>query len=181
MTSKIKVNLINDSGDNNLITSDGSGNLTTQKILYPAFYATSGTTDQSVNDNTTTKINLGTEVFDTDSAYDTSNSKFTVPTSKGGKYLINWSIDFLDTTENTIAVTGYLYKNGSVIHTEGFNANAPANAQFRRYKVDGTLILELSASDYLEIYAYANTDTGNAVTAKYDEKATYMQGYRVGS
>lgn len=28
MTSKLKVNLINDSGDNNIITSDGSGNVT---------------------------------------------------------------------------------------------------------------------------------------------------------
>ena len=28
MTSKLKVNLINDSGDNNLITSDGSGSVT---------------------------------------------------------------------------------------------------------------------------------------------------------
>mgnify|MGYP005713912363 CR=1 FL=1 len=28
MTSKLKVNLINDAGDNNLITSDGSGSVT---------------------------------------------------------------------------------------------------------------------------------------------------------
>ena len=46
MTSKLKVNVISDSGDNNFITSDGSGNLTTQKILYPAFEAKL-TSDQS--------------------------------------------------------------------------------------------------------------------------------------
>jgi hypothetical protein len=39
MTSKLKVNILADGGDNNIITSDGSGNLTTQKILYPAFEA----------------------------------------------------------------------------------------------------------------------------------------------
>jgi len=32
MTSKLKVNLINDSGDNNIITSDGSGVLTASKF-----------------------------------------------------------------------------------------------------------------------------------------------------
>ena len=32
MTSKLKVNLINDSGDNNLITSDGSGVITSSKF-----------------------------------------------------------------------------------------------------------------------------------------------------
>tara|TARA_Y100001938_G_scaffold141469_1_gene211280 strand:+ start:402 stop:923 length:522 start_codon:yes stop_codon:yes gene_type:complete len=34
MTSKLKVNLINDSGDNNLITSDGSGKITASKFSY---------------------------------------------------------------------------------------------------------------------------------------------------
>ena len=32
MTSKLKVNLINDSGDNNIITSDGSGVITSSKF-----------------------------------------------------------------------------------------------------------------------------------------------------
>ena len=34
MTSKLKVNLINDSGDNNVITSDGSGKITASKFSY---------------------------------------------------------------------------------------------------------------------------------------------------
>ena len=32
MTSKLKVNLINDGGDNNIITSDGSGVITSSKF-----------------------------------------------------------------------------------------------------------------------------------------------------
>ena len=39
MSSILKVNTIQDGGGNAIITSDGSGNLTTQQILYPAFEA----------------------------------------------------------------------------------------------------------------------------------------------
>ena len=145
----------------------------------PAFSANNSSTDQTVSDETTTKINLGTEVFDTDSAFDTSNSRFTVPTGKGGKYLINWSIDFLGTSNDMYSISGYVYKNGSVIHTEGFNANSNSNAQFRRYKVDGSVVLVLSAGDYLELYTYVNTNGGGTVTAKSDEKATFFEGQRL--
>ena len=37
MASIIKANQLQDFGGNSIITSDGAGNLTTQKINYPAF------------------------------------------------------------------------------------------------------------------------------------------------
>ena len=49
----------------------------------PAFLATMS--GQSVSDNTYTKLEFGTEVVDTDSAYDHStNYRFTVPSGEGG-------------------------------------------------------------------------------------------------
>ena len=179
--STILVNNIKDTGNNTLLTSDGSGNISSGGALTntPAFSANNGSTDQTVSDETSTKINLGTEVFDTDSAFDTSNSKFTVPTGKGGKYLISWSIDFLGTSNDMFSVNGYVFKNGASVHTEGFNANSSTNAQYRRYKVDGTIVLELSAGDYLELYTYVNTNGGGSVTAKSNEQATFFQGYKL--
>ena len=44
---------------------------------------------QSFAGDTNIKINFDTELWDTDSAYDTSNGKFTVPSGEGGKYFIN--------------------------------------------------------------------------------------------
>ena len=41
MTSKLKVNLINDSGDNNIITSDGSGVITSSKFKIGQIISTS--------------------------------------------------------------------------------------------------------------------------------------------
>ena len=39
MSSILKVNTLQDAGGNAILTSDGSGNLTTQNILTPAFHA----------------------------------------------------------------------------------------------------------------------------------------------
>ena len=39
MASIIKANQLQDFGGNSILTSDGAGNLTTQKINYPAFEA----------------------------------------------------------------------------------------------------------------------------------------------
>ncbi len=85
MTSKLKVNIIADSGDNALITSDGSGNITSQSVATntPNFYVRlSGNFD--LTNDTWTKIPWDTEQFDTDNAF--ASNKFTVPSGKGGKY-----------------------------------------------------------------------------------------------
>jgi hypothetical protein len=51
MTSKLKVNLINDGGDNNLITSDGSGVVTSSKFkIVQIVNATVGQTDMANTD-----------------------------------------------------------------------------------------------------------------------------------
>jgi hypothetical protein len=54
MSSILKVDQLQDSGGNAIITSDGSGNITTQKLLYPAFEATR-TADQTLTNATITK------------------------------------------------------------------------------------------------------------------------------
>ena len=88
MAGILKVDQYQDFNGNNIMTSDGSGNLTINNTALkntPAFRAYVGS-NQTVSDATDTKIALNTEVFDTDSAYDTSNYRFTVPTGEGGKY-----------------------------------------------------------------------------------------------
>ena len=47
MTSKLKVNLINDSGDNNIITSNGSGVITSSKFKIGQVVGTTITGTQS--------------------------------------------------------------------------------------------------------------------------------------
>tara|TARA_R100000654_G_scaffold21510_1_gene43374 strand:- start:45 stop:554 length:510 start_codon:yes stop_codon:yes gene_type:complete len=73
MTSKLKVNLINDSGDNNIITSDGSGVITSSKFKI----------GQVIQGTTTS------ELTSTSSSYaDTGLTASITPTSTSSKVLI---------------------------------------------------------------------------------------------
>ena len=145
MTSKLKVNLINDSGDNNIITSDGSGNLTTQKTLYPAFAAKMSGTQQLAND-TSTKIAYDTEVYDTDSAYDhSSNYRFTPQTS--GKYVLHGFCQN-NTSTNITYIQLAIFKNGSVVETSTIDSG---DADYDTAQI--TRVVEANGStDYFELY-----------------------------
>ncbi len=54
----------------------------------PAFFVKVGS-NQSVSDDTYTTVAFDTEVYDTDSAFNTSTYKFTVPSGKAGKYIFH--------------------------------------------------------------------------------------------
>ena len=71
MTSKLKVNLINDSGDNNIITSDGSGVITSSKFkigqivqtVYSTKYASSSTSYVDVTSVSITPTSTSSKVL----------------------------------------------------------------------------------------------------------------------
>ena len=74
-----------------ITTSSGSGTITIPSgvnvtgHMYPAFEAHI-TTEQNPSGGTDTKINFDNEIFDTNSAYDISNKRCTVPSGGDGKY-----------------------------------------------------------------------------------------------
>jgi len=166
MTSKLKVNILADGGDNAIMTSDGSGSLTLNNAALkntPSFVAHADV-NQSLSNATMTKLTVTSEDFDTDSAF--ADSKFTVPSGKAGKY-------FFVGKARLSNVTGYvtldLYKNGSL-----------AGIQFRSQSYGTsyesaiiTAILDLSASDYIELYGMQVTGGTANLTGK------LLQGYRL--
>ena len=86
MAGIIKVNQYQDFNGNTLFTSDGSGNLTTQNFMKPAFHAYMSS-NQDLSNNTATKLQVDTEDFDTDNMYDSStNYRFTPIVA--GKYYV---------------------------------------------------------------------------------------------
>jgi hypothetical protein len=86
MTSKIKVNILADGGDNAILTSNGSGTVTINNAALKntpnCLVYLSGS--QTISDDTITKITFDTEVYDSDSAF--ASNKFTVPSGAAGKY-----------------------------------------------------------------------------------------------
>jgi len=169
MASIIKANQLQDFGGNSIITSDGAGNLTTQKTNYPAFRVTEG--NQSLSNDISTKLQFNTIDYDTDSAFDTTNYRFIVPSGKSGKYYFESyiSIPGIDSGEfgqNWIKLNDTTNINIIREHMSGSN-------QFYRQITSTTL--NLNVGDFVEAYAYQNS--GGSQTAA----TIYFSGYRIGS
>jgi hypothetical protein len=88
MTSKLKVNLINDAGDNNLITSDGSGSVTLG-AAFPAVGKIGQVQSASLSEdiNTTSTSFVATNI--TDSITPTSTSSKILILINGGRSSYN--------------------------------------------------------------------------------------------
>ena len=136
----------------------------------PAFQANAGSTDQSIAHNTWTKLTLGTEDFDSDSAF--ASSKFTVPAGEGGKYMFGYgtALNNLDDGEKLQII---LYKNGSNDNSTQNRVIASTDNQL--YLVQATQVLVLSASDYIELYM-AHEEGGSQDT---NSSHVFLYGYKL--
>ena len=149
MAGILKVDKYQDFNGNDIMTSDGSGNITINNAalkMTPAFRARlSADFVHNVN-NTFLKVPFATEDYDTNSAYDsTTNYRFTVPSGQAGKYFINSSLRATYNCALNIAI----YKNGSLTYVAdaGTNGSATVSPQI-------TTTMNLSVNDYIEIYAF---------------------------
>jgi hypothetical protein len=149
-------------GDNTFASAGGTNT--------PAFVSYVGS-DQSLSNDTNTKVNYTTEHFDTDSAYDTSNKKFTVPSGQAGKYFI--SAGFNGNTDTTTKLFIRLYVNGS--HT--FSSMNMQNIKYRDNDsfIQVNRILDLSVGDYVEIYAKQISGS----TSTLQSIGSWFQGYKL--
>ena len=146
----------------------------------PAFegYSTNG---QAPARATETKVELDGESFDTDSAFDTSNYRFTVPSGKGGKYYVYGNIA-VDAQDDNDVVHAYIRikKNGDTDLLDSyynFSGNYPRDVAIL---VHGTVTL--AAGDYIELYGYLNDADGSGRDfkgASGARLATLMGGYKL--
>jgi len=92
--------------------ANGTITLNSSMKATPAFQAYSSD-GQTPSDASWTKVELDAVLFDTDSAFNTSTYRFTVPSGMGGKYFLNGSIA-IDSQENSgINYSSVkFYKNG---------------------------------------------------------------------
>ena len=109
---------------------------------------------QSISNNTFTIITFDQEDFDTNSFHDnsTNNSRITIPTGKGGYYLISGLIGFASNTTGARGVT--LLKNGTdvnYLYLQGAGASGqPLLAPI-------SYIAAASAGDYFQLSAYQSS------------------------
>ena len=171
-----------DGNSSQFLQTNGSGVLTWADAggaNTPAFsaYSNSG---QTLADNTDTKVDFDTEDFDTDSAYDVSNKRFTVPSNKAGKYFFYARIRFQKASisqymiafrvNNTEVAKKYIYSGNQT------TANFP-EVQYFSYEISA--VHTLAVGDYVEVFAKADHTGSDTTPLNSGTVHTEFSGYKL--
>jgi hypothetical protein len=156
------------------LKTDGAGNLSFSSVVAgvntPYFYAYKSTS-QVIPTTVITKIDFGTEDFDTNSNF--ASSRFTPTTA--GKYYIETGLTFQGGTDLLIDARIYIYKNGTQYTLSYWaNQNNYGNYNSRTW----SSIIDLNgSSDYVEIYANSTNASGNTTMAS--GRDCWFQGFKL--
>ena len=160
MASILKVDSLQDTGGNTIISSNGTGTFTNNLAIDNApAWMVNLSSSQNVSSATETVINFDTEVLDSASAYNTSNGRFTVPSGQAGKYYV-----YAQLMRNNFFNSRYLVKirvnDTAKLEAEDRNTDT-GGTTFQTVQVGG--ILDLSVGDYVNVALYQ--DSGSSAGA----------------
>jgi hypothetical protein len=161
-----------------ITNSAGSGNITigsgvTVNVNRPSFFAYLNAT-QSIADSTDTTVQMAAELWDTDSAFDTSTYKFTVPTGQAGKYWFYGAVQ-LQALTNEDEARAMIYKNTSTRLT----ASRYFQGQNGTINYQCGVAADLSVGDTVEFKT--RQVSGGAKNAEGTSDVSYFLGYRIGA
>ena len=143
----------------------------------PAFAAKmSGS--QNISHNTSTKITVNTEIFDTDNAYDnSSNYRFTPQTA--GKYYCTFNINSNANGQGNFRIANaQIYFNGSLAYISGYD-KATGYENNGRESLSAIITFN-GSSDYIEPYFYGYTqDSGNIEIGGSNTYDCQFSAYRI--
>lgn len=113
----------------------------------------SSAANQVIPNTTWTVFAFNAETFDTGGLHDnvTNNSRITIPAGGGGLYLVGYTIAF-----NTNA-TGFRASQIKKNNVTAYFGNSLAAANGNTTGLVGSVLLSLSAGDYLELFSYQNS------------------------
>ena len=152
-------------------TQTGVGGTNTPNFLV----AKSG--NQTISSATVTKVSFGTEQYDGDNVF--ASDKFTVPSGQGGKYHLFGNVQLQSDGTNKISdCTVYFYKNGSEITSQPTRISKVFDVNdVTRQMLPFSVAINLSASDFIEIYTAATHSTGGSIFVR--EEGTYFGAYKI--
>ncbi len=157
-----------------LQNSTTAGTLEMGSPFRPAFSAYTSS-NYDIPATTLTKALYQSEHFDSDNAYDTSTSTFTVPANMGGAYQINAAVSVDDINDGSyVSIT--LYIDGADA-TPGFRrafSYVPANDKIATIRFSN--VIKLNAGQTVNIYVYHNS-TGTQSSEDYTQ---YFSMFRLG-
>ena len=160
---KLAGSIANSKLANSSITLNGSavslgGSATVNNT--PAFSAQMGfNQEQSVSDGVVTKAEVDTEYFDTNSAFDTSNYRFTIPSGEQGNYLFSWGLYCYaaNTSSNIQYCNATIRKNGSDYIASGYDFR---DNEIRSVHFGQSAAFNVAAGDYFELWGQIKVNSG---------------------
>lgn len=155
-----------------VLTTDGNGNLTWTDNT-PIWLAKLSSNYGHGATNSWVTAQLATEIIDTDNAFNTSNYTFTVPSGKGGKYVLYYNQEVQDNPDDGENIQGRINKNGSAINLSYTISFSPGSN--KTTNVGKSWVETLSAGDTLTMSLYHHE--GGTVT--YSAGQTYFGGYKL--
>ena len=160
------------------LNSAGTNTLTGISMT-PAFHAYLSADQTSISGNSNTKVQINTEVLDTDSAYDNStNYRFTPQSS--GKYFVYANLVAEFDTDKLFIIQSKIFKNGSVVATG--NADFANDSITKISQYTSTIVDMNGSSDYLEFYGLIDRYSGGTSTGIFhgaSDQETYFGAYRI--
>tara|TARA_R110000796_G_scaffold249000_1_gene376357 strand:+ start:430 stop:936 length:507 start_codon:yes stop_codon:yes gene_type:complete len=125
----------------------------------PCFFASSSA-DQTINNNTTTKLTFSNEVYDVGGVYNNSTYRFTPGFS--GKSNISAGLWTYDAQSSFFRVDLWLYKNNSMIVSTQQRYTS-SNTTVERQSSSFNVTVQHDADDYYEVFGLLRTvDSGSA-------------------
>ena len=152
-------------GDNTFATPSGGANT-------PAFLVFQSS-NQSISNTTSTILQFGTENIDTDNAY--SSNRFTVPNNKGGLYHFTFNLQMNGNISGTAIGIQRYNSSGGRYTSGGGNFTGALNMDFTALAFSNSCILELNATDYVEVTLYHNSGSTKTTYAP----NTWFGGYKL--
>jgi len=173
VVSQLKVNeIIKQSGSSITIGETGdtvSGPFTN----VPAFFARLSS-NQSISSDTSTKIQVDTEIFDSDNKYDNSTNYRFTPTI-AGKYFVFAGVRF-DNQISQATMRAELSFNGSIIGSNFLAANDSSTN--KDYTIEISCIQTFDSDDYIELFAQSDASGSQTINGDSTNK-TYFGAYKL--
>ena len=170
-----------------ITNSAGSGNITigsgvTVNVNRPAFFAELSADQTGISDATATTIVFDSERYDTNSAYNPADGKFTVPTGQAGKYFFYSTIFCTSGGNNFNSTFMYFDKNGGTqLNEEYWDASTGSTTGFTNRT---SVVADLSEGDIIKLMAYADMSSGgtwNCNQNSTSQSRCYFLGYKIGA
>ena len=115
--------------------------------------------NQSISNQTYTKVQFNTETYDTASDYDNSTNYRYTPTTSGKYYVYTRvQVDALSASHLKSSAVE-IRKNGST-YFKNFNSQADNQAQEMNLSAHGIVTMN-GSSDYLEVFGYVQDESGS--------------------